>query len=195
MYTYMYACIYVCVYVYVYIIISHNNPHLRMNRVTQIRATKRVTEMDLISCSWNREISRFANTSPNSPHIFKFINLFENGHDLLKGRNITGLTCTGGHIYNDKYISTNTHAHALSFTHMGYVHNMNVWCEAEFHTNTCTSTHTRIFRAAKYILGCCFCWHCRLKTPLIWNLILCQISRSGVLWQKNRAFWMYDFIP
>jgi len=43
-----------------------------MNRVTaKIRATQRAMEMYFSAGSWNREISRFAIASPDSPQIFR----------------------------------------------------------------------------------------------------------------------------
>jgi len=68
-----------------------------MNRVTaKIRATQRAMEMYFSAGSWNREISRFAIASPDSPQIFRINKKVKNGHDILKGQNTTGLMCSGG---------------------------------------------------------------------------------------------------
>jgi len=41
--------------------------------------------------SWKREISRFAIALPDSPHIFRISKKVNNGHNILKGQNTTGL--------------------------------------------------------------------------------------------------------
>ena len=96
---YTYACIHLrSLYIYTHTRI-YTYPRLQTIRFTKKCATKRATEMDFIESSWNREISRFAIASPDSPHVFRFIKRMENRHVSLKGQNFTWLMCMHGYIY------------------------------------------------------------------------------------------------
>jgi len=64
----------------------------------KIRATKCATGMTFTEGSWNREMSRFASATPDSPRVFSFGNHFLYGHVLFGSQNIKGLKCTGGYM-------------------------------------------------------------------------------------------------
>jgi len=71
---------------------------VQMSSVTaKICATKRAVEIHFMQGSWNREISRFAMTSSDSPPFWMAGNHVQGGqggHDLYNGQNLTGSMCT-----------------------------------------------------------------------------------------------------
>jgi len=70
------------------------HPRMQMNRVIEnIRTTKRTAQMYFIQGSWTRENVGFTIAKSDSPRVLRFRNHVQNGHDLCKGQNITGLMC------------------------------------------------------------------------------------------------------
>jgi len=68
-----------------------------MNRVTaKIRATKHAAELNFVEGSWNRQFLRFAISSPDGPHVFRFSKRVPDEHVRLKGQNSRELTFTRG---------------------------------------------------------------------------------------------------